>query len=141
MPHTHQVGELQSRTFLTVLVLARAHQLGDCPTMNRIKELRERAGVSQEALAEQANTSSQQISRLEKGTRRLTDEWMRRLAGPLGCLPHELMAEAVEAPFIGETIKDKAEVALIRWWRILEEPDRRFVLRMMGPPAARDDAA
>lgn len=59
---------------------------------NRIKELREAQGLSQQELAEAAGTSNQQIGRLEKSTRRLTVDWMERLAPPLQVAPQELMS-------------------------------------------------
>lgn len=58
---------------------------------NRIKKLRKRRGLSQQALAELVSTSRSQIVKLERGERRLTDQWMRRLAGPLHCSPSEIM--------------------------------------------------
>lgn len=58
---------------------------------NRIFELRTALGMSQEALAEAANTTSSQIAKLEKGDRRLTVEWMYRLAPPLNVAPSDLL--------------------------------------------------
>lgn len=51
---------------------------------NRIKELRKRAKISQEKLGDAVGTSRSQIVKLERGERRLTQEWMERLAKPLG---------------------------------------------------------
>jgi transcriptional regulator with XRE-family HTH domain len=62
-------------------------------TKNNIKWLREEAGLSQEKLAILANTTSQQIGRLEKSQRRLTQEWMQTLAKALGCHPSDLLPE------------------------------------------------
>lgn len=50
---------------------------------NPLKSLREAAGLSQAQLGELANTSQSQIDRLEKGERRLTADWMARLAAAL----------------------------------------------------------
>jgi transcriptional regulator with XRE-family HTH domain len=58
---------------------------------NRIKELRDGLDWSQETLARAANTSNQQIGYLEKGQRRLTTEWMKRLADAMGCQPEDLL--------------------------------------------------
>lgn len=58
---------------------------------NRIKELREALGWSQETLAEKAGTTNQQIGRLESGKRGLDTKWMERLAGPLGVPPAALI--------------------------------------------------
>jgi transcriptional regulator with XRE-family HTH domain len=58
---------------------------------NRLKELRVKAGLTQDQLAEAAETSGQQISRLERGERKMPPEWMVRLALPLGVRPSALM--------------------------------------------------
>ena len=60
--------------------------------MNRIREFRLATGWSLQQLAEASGTSKSQIDKLEKGDRRLTVDWMVRLAKPLGCDPRELMA-------------------------------------------------
>lgn len=59
---------------------------------NRIKELREKNGLSQQQLAELTGTTNQQIGRLEKGARELTTTWMERLARPLRVMPSEIIA-------------------------------------------------
>jgi transcriptional regulator with XRE-family HTH domain len=58
--------------------------------MSMLKEMREARGLSQPVLARLARTSQQQIDRLEKGQRRLTLPWARRLAPLLGVDAHEL---------------------------------------------------
>jgi phage repressor protein C with HTH and peptisase S24 domain len=58
---------------------------------NRIRELRHRAGLSMQALADRAGTSAPQINKLEKGERRLTVDWMVRLGKALGVDPTELL--------------------------------------------------
>src|SRR6185369_8501136 len=66
---------------------------------NRIRELREKAGLSLQKLAEMIikldgePTSAQQIDRLEKGQRRLTQDWMNSISEALGCMPFELLPE------------------------------------------------
>lgn len=70
---------------------------------NRIKELRVRAGLSQEALGVLSNTTGQQIGRLEKGERELTLQWMERLAKALSSVrpenvrPSDLLPEPSSA--------------------------------------------
>ncbi len=59
--------------------------------MNRIRDFRAARGWSLQRLAEAAGTSKSQIDKLEKGERRLTVDWMVRLAKPLGCDPRDLM--------------------------------------------------
>lgn len=59
--------------------------------MNRIKELRAERGWSMEVLAEAVGTTASQISKLEKGKRRLTDIWMGRLAEAFGVNAAEIL--------------------------------------------------
>jgi len=59
---------------------------------NRIYELRKEQGMSQAELAEKTNSTAQQIGRLEKGDRRLTTDWMEKIAAALGVLPEDLMS-------------------------------------------------
>src|SRR6185503_19640172 len=88
-----------------------------CDMKNRIKELREAQGLSQQDLAEAAGTSNQQIGRLEKSTRRLTVEWMERLAPPLHVEPAELMAISTSQ----HRIRLIGEVRAGRWQQPGEE--------------------
>lgn len=64
---------------------------------NRIREWRQTRGWSLQQLADASGTSKSQIDKLEKGDRRLTVDWMVRLAKPLGCDPRDLMREAPNA--------------------------------------------
>ena len=59
-----------------------------------IWRIREAKGFSRTQLAQRCSpaTSSQQIERLEKGERRLTIDWIERLAKALGVDPGELIA-------------------------------------------------
>lgn len=70
---------------------------------NRIAELRSRKGWSQEELAQRVGTTNQQIGRLEGGQRRLTVDWMDRIAGALGVTVNELLAKHGQtvAPLVG----------------------------------------
>ncbi len=61
---------------------------------NRLKELRERAGMSQEALGDKVGASKQQISMLENGHRRLTQDWLVKLSQALGVSVAHLLGEA-----------------------------------------------
>lgn len=70
--------------------------------MNRIRELREMAGLTVDELAARANTSSPQIRRLETGARRLTVDWMNRIAHALECSPTDLLVHAVISQAVDE---------------------------------------
>lgn len=60
------------------------------PMANRIKERRTALGLTQTQLADLAGTTKNQIVKLERGDRRLSDHWAERLAPHLGCRPYEL---------------------------------------------------
>lgn len=70
---------------------------------NRIAELRQAKGWSQEDLAKRIGSSNQQIGRLEAGARRLTVDWMERIAGALGVPVTELLPLRGDglAPLVG----------------------------------------
>lgn len=99
---------------------------------NNIRKIRENQGFTLEQLADAAETSVQQVSRLERGERRLTVDWMARLAGPLGVEPAALLSN--ETPDRGRIIQEPKkirlrpdEVRLIRWWRILDDSEKRMI--------------
>lgn len=58
---------------------------------NRIREWRQKRGWSLQQLAEASGTTRAQIDKLERGERRLTVDWMVRLARPLECVPADLL--------------------------------------------------
>jgi len=58
---------------------------------NRLREFRDLAGLSMQALADRAGTTAPQINKLEKGERRLTLDWMTRLSAALGIEPKDLL--------------------------------------------------
>ncbi len=66
---------------------------GDMEQPNRIKELRQSRGWSQQQLADRVSpkTTQPQIDRLEKGERKLSLEWMERIAPALGVDPTALL--------------------------------------------------
>lgn len=86
---------------------------------NRIRELRKRAGFTLQQLADKTGTTNQQISMLERSTRRLSVEWMERIAPALGVMPTELMA-VTDAP---QRIRLIGEVRAGLWGEPLETND------------------
>ncbi len=65
--------------------------------MNRIREWRRRRGLSVEELARRSRTTPSQISKLERGERRLTLDWMTRLAKALACRREDLFPSDQDA--------------------------------------------
>jgi transcriptional regulator with XRE-family HTH domain len=61
---------------------------------NNIKKIRDSKDMSQGQLGDLVGTTSQQIGRLEKGERRLTQGWMERLGRALGVSPALLIDDA-----------------------------------------------
>lgn len=77
--------------------------------LNHIKELRLNRNMTLEGLTKAVGTTNQQIHHLESGKRRLTLDWMQKLAKALKCDPADLIASvsgdkmnytAITAPII-----------------------------------------
>src|SRR5262245_56748691 len=63
--------------------------------MNRIRELREARGMTGEQLARAIGTTSATIYKLERGDRRLTADWMEKIAAVLRCTIADLVSNVV----------------------------------------------
>lgn len=61
---------------------------------HRIRALRLERNLTLQALAERVNTTKSQIDKLEKGERRLTLDWIKRLAAALNVSPVVFLEEA-----------------------------------------------
>ena len=59
-----------------------------------VRQLREQAGLSQEALADRAGTDLTQLGGVERGTRNATYEYLVRLAKSLDTTVSEITARA-----------------------------------------------
>lgn len=60
---------------------------------NRIRELRKKAGLTQDELAQLAGISQPAISQIENDTRPLTVDWMRTLARIFACSTADILGE------------------------------------------------
>jgi transcriptional regulator with XRE-family HTH domain len=89
---------------------------------NRISELRKARGLTLKRLAELVGTSNQQISHLEKGRRRLTLDWMERIAEALECHPSELLIG-------GTQLRNEKERAMVELFRGLSEEQQEAFLK------------
>lgn len=81
--------------------MAESHRIGATgvmedqpPAPNRIAAFRAEKGWSRPRLAERMKTSTQQVERLEKGQRKLTQEWMQRAGAALEIDPAALLPES-----------------------------------------------
>jgi transcriptional regulator with XRE-family HTH domain len=107
---------------------------------NRVREHRERIGMTLERLAELAESSPQQISRLELGERRLTDGWMERLSVALGVRKADLLIETrgpSEIPSDPYVTKDDTERRLLLFWRNLSDETQDVILDFLDSFANR----
>jgi transcriptional regulator with XRE-family HTH domain len=89
--------------------------LADTISQN-IWRVREAKGLSRTQLGQrvQPPTSSQQIERLEKGERRLTIEWIERIAKGLGVDPSELIAGEQSQFIMTPEVADEVSLELAR---------------------------
>ncbi|MDP2207039.1 MAG: helix-turn-helix transcriptional regulator [Alphaproteobacteria bacterium] len=99
---------------------------------NFIKEIRTSQSLTLDQLAERVGTTPQQINLLEAGKRKLTWEWMQRLADGLECHPLDL----VEGPAVP---KDEGEKDLLRKFRGLEDGQKRMFSHMLDGLSKDDD--
>lgn len=69
--------------------------------MNRIKEIREKHGITAQTLAHKVGASWGQLFQLENGLRALDEYWAARIAEALGCFPHDLTNKVRTIPSVG----------------------------------------
>jgi transcriptional regulator with XRE-family HTH domain len=94
MPDYYHFGSVQAREKTTMLEVSVNYRFGYIPGMrNNILKLRNERGLSQQKLADLVGTSGPQINRLEKGERRLSQDWMVKLAKALGVAPADLISD------------------------------------------------
>lgn len=84
--------------------------------MNRLRDERKAAGLTQKQLADCADTSQAQIVRLEKSERKLTKEWAERLAPCLKLSAKELLfgRQSVEVGVTGLRVEGVSEAGTFR---------------------------
>jgi transcriptional regulator with XRE-family HTH domain len=94
-----------------------------------ITRLREAKGWSRPELGRRCRpaTSGSQIERLEKNERRLTVEWIERVAGAFGIDPAELMADEAQQFVLTEQVADEIAHHLARFVLRGDEPDPEIV--------------
>lgn len=92
---------------------------------NRISVLRHERGLSLAALAKAAGTTKAQIQKLERGDRRLSLEWMERLASALQVKPSDLLPESAVSCQHGPEEREILEIV-----SKLPEGERVTIVRM-----------
>lgn len=98
---------------------------------NRIRQLRQARGLTLEALAQLVGTTPSQISRLEIGERRLTDDWMSRVSKALKVDWIDLIHRPKAATDPDHVAKDELEFLVLRWWRLLSREERVWVTQLI----------
>ena len=86
---------------------------------NRVKEWRERRGMTLQQLGESLDTSSVQIARLENGERKLSPEWLEKLGAALNCIPAELLPAHLYKPAL-----NPAEERILAAYRSLDDAEQ-----------------
>jgi len=95
--------------------------------MNRIREIRSAKNLTQAELARRVGTTQPQIDRLEKSNRRLTEDWMRRLAEALDVTPADLISAPTVAEFREEATAYEPPPAMKRMWLQLASASKVFM--------------
>lgn len=105
------------------------------PLSNRIRELRERAGLTIADLAARTDLTTQMLSRLERGERPLTDQAMTVIATALRVRKAFLLVDIEPAggpPLKGDLVEDDYEAVLLRFWRSLSMDARIHIFAEMS---------
>lgn len=92
---------------------------------NRIREVRMRAGKSQQALADAIGVSKMTISDLERGNVRLDVEYMKKIARYFGIDPADLLSEEDNPWALSEEERE-----LIERYRSASDAQREQVQRV-----------
>lgn len=89
---------------------------------NRLRAARKARRLTQAQLALRAETTLQQISRLERGERRMTIDWVQRLARALGCPVSEILGPTLEVSAL-DSVTVRGAVEAGRWRGDPDWPD------------------
>ena len=96
--------------------------------MNRLKIIREQAGLTQEEVAKTHKVTAQTIQRFEKGTRNISLSWLEKLAKTYGVRASALIddvevVEAVDADLDEALLREVLTYALKRCEGIAVDPE------------------
>lgn len=109
-----------------------------------LREWRQTKGMTQPELAARIGTVKSEISRLENGSRRLTTEWMSRIAGALGISLTDLFKAPVldfsKVPINHNAYKTKAQKCRTelspspegRWFSLVEVAEADLTTALPG---------
>lgn len=94
---------------------------------NRIAQIRQLKGMSLTEVAAAASTTKAQIQKLEKGGRRLTLDWMERIARALGVSVVDLIPS-----WEAKSGTQKIDGQIMSMVNMLSEKDKRMLLDVAG---------
>jgi transcriptional regulator with XRE-family HTH domain len=111
---------------------------------NRVRELRKKAGMSLQDVADRLHCSRMQLSNIERGGTELTRTWMKRIAPVLGVAPGDLLL-VEDNP---NSAADEAERLWLKRFRQASAQERETLLRVAdavrpydpGPQRREEDA-
>lgn len=101
--------------------------------MNNIEKLREARGWARPELAKRMGTSPQQVERLEKGQRKLSQEWIDKAAHAFSVTPADIISEGVSL-----VLPEQPPVRSVDGGEVVEIA-RLDLSLPMGPGATVDD--
>jgi len=87
---------------------------------NRLKQMRQKAHLSQEQLAQKINSGRSTIQKYESGERGLSDDVKKKLSAALMCEPWELMEDSL-AP-------EGRQAELLQLYKTLLPDEKRLLL-------------
>ena len=112
------------------------HQIGaqhGVASVNNIEKLREARGWARPELAKRMGTSPQQVERLEKGQRKLSQEWIDKAAHAFSVTPADIISEGVSL-----VVPEQPVVKSVDGGEVVEIT-RLDLSLPMGPGATVDD--
>lgn len=95
---------------------------------NRIRELTKKNKTTYGEIAHELGTSETQIGRLASGGRKLTQDWMIRLAGVLNCTPAEILEKPVAEGLRAIAVSGRVEAGVWAESHALPEEDHYTVM-------------
>ena len=100
-----------------------------------IRSKRKERGLSQRALGKMLGVTGGAVAQWELGATLPTSENMTALKQLIGLAPSLSLSPG--APYAGQIIEDPDELALLRFWRNLDDPKRQALLDLLhiGEPS------
>ncbi|OIN87574.1 MAG: hypothetical protein AUJ12_02300 [Alphaproteobacteria bacterium CG1_02_46_17] len=120
----------RATVFYTILAVYFIPNPHDNKTMqlqnNYIKDIRKSQNLTQSELADRVGTTQETIQRLENGKRRLTYDWIKKIADALAVHPSEITEGPVSA-----IPRNNAEKHILEAYRELSEQEQKIFGTML----------